>query len=467
MKKSFKWVLMLVIAIVSYLPISVSAQDISQADFDATHEHLNTVYNGISMYATSSDPYNPMYHFQPGKYKLTTDIDLQGIPIILEGDDFELDLNGKKITYTAGNEALMIVNANVIIKGNGKIESTYNYVRSVGIYTKSKVTIMNGDFVGGVLVSGEGSDNKPEVNIKSGTYKFINVSGGASLVIDNANVDSTDYNGAAIGVSNGASLTINDGVYKGINNGIIITSSVEQSSVKSVVINEGAFIGGDNGMFVNAFAIEGSNPVKIKKASFIGNDSGIRLAVNNAESVLNQFLAEGSYYSPDLEVTKSGEESKTQKEISVLHSNNSGSNNQNEVVEDTEPKFLDGENQELNIGKDSTITFRINVKYDVFSNGGQVYVDDKLVDSKYYSLGEGSTIITLQNDFVKNLSVGEHTFTAKVNDTELSTMFKVLKNDNINPQTGDEIFISLIAVMVCVAGAFTFLAHKKKKVKSN
>lgn len=41
-------------------------------------------------------------------------------------------------------------------------------------------------------------------------------------------------------------------------------------------------------------------------------------------------------------------------------------------------------------------------------DGGSVKVDGKEVDLKYYEAESGSTIITLNGEFTKNLSEGEH-----------------------------------------------------------
>lgn len=64
----------------------------------------------------------------------------------------------------------------------------------------------------------------------------------------------------------------------------------------------------------------------------------------------------------------------------------------------------------------------------MFQDGGSVEVDGKEVDSKYYKAGSGSTIITLNGEFTKNLSEGEHVLAVKFGDnTEANTTFNIVK----------------------------------------
>ena len=452
MKKSFKWVLIFVLVIVSYLPICVSAQDISQADFDSAK--AGTPSNGVSI------PTVPMtgpasYLLEPGEYKFVEDINLDDHIIALYSGSYVFDLNGKTILFDNEFPGIHSYDSEIVIKGNGIIKSVDAMLDpEILDFSNSIVTIENGEFQGTIRVetidSGN-SDKESLLTINSGKIGTLYVND-SEAIINDGEIDSfiLEYYYPAITVGDNSKITINGGTFSG-NSGI-----VSQSDSASIIINGGSFEGGSLGYGVS---INKETKLNISKGTFSGGKAGIMIFDAEDDDFAN-ILSKDSKYSPELvisriEFSENSYALATQKEISVV---------KNVVVkEDTEPKFLDGENQELNIGKDSTITFRINVKYDVFSNGGQVYVDDKLVDSSYYSLGEGSTIITLQNEFVKNLSVGEHTFMAKVNNTELSTKFNVLKNDNLNPQTGDEIFISLIAIMVCVTGIMTFLALKGKK----
>ena len=70
--------------------------------------------------------------------------------------------------------------------------------------------------------------------------------------------------------------------------------------------------------------------------------------------------------------------------------------------------FLEGQYQTYVIGKSNNATFKINARYDLFTNGGKVYIDNKLVDESNYTSKESSTVITLKSAYLNNLSVGTH-----------------------------------------------------------
>ena len=77
-----------------------------------------------------------------------------------------------------------------------------------------------------------------------------------------------------------------------------------------------------------------------------------------------------------------------------------------EEVSPKEYKFTEGANQTYTIDESKNATFRIDADYSLFTN--KVYVDNKLVDSTNYDSKSGSTVITLKDEYLKTLSVGEH-----------------------------------------------------------
>ena len=93
-------------------------------------------------------------------------------------------------------------------------------------------------------------------------------------------------------------------------------------------------------------------------------------------------------------------------------------------------KVLEGAGQTIEISENKEITFRFDIEYSKFQEGGKVYIDDKIVDSKYYTSKSGSTIITFNADYVKTLSEGNHTLKVAVADGEVSTTFKVANTTN-------------------------------------
>ena len=125
------------------------------------------------------------------------------------------------------------------------------------------------------------------------------------------------------------------------------------------------------------------------------------------------------------------------------------------VVERIVYEVTDGANQEYTITESDEAKFRINADFSKFVDGGKVYVDNELVDSKNYTAQSGSTIITLKKAFVDKLSVGEHTLKVVFNDGgEASTMFNVARVEELidNPSTYDNVFKYIGASIISVIG---------------
>ncbi len=77
-----------------------------------------------------------------------------------------------------------------------------------------------------------------------------------------------------------------------------------------------------------------------------------------------------------------------------------------EEVKPKEYKFIEGANQTYTIEESKNATFRIDADYSLFTN--KVYVDENLLATDKYDSKSGSTIITLKDEYLKTLSVGEH-----------------------------------------------------------
>ena len=184
-----------------------------------------------------------------------------------------------------------------------------------------------------------------------------------------------------------------------------------------------------------------------------------------------------------------------------------------EEVKPKEYKVIEGANQKYTIDESKNATFRINAEYNIFENGGKVYVDNTLVDNNNYTSKSGSTIITLKDAYLKTLSVGEHTLKVAFTDSgEATTKFEIAKkveenkdnnsnnnnsnkndnnnnnnndnsdnNDNIdnttsntenenkeeiisNPKTGDNVmlYVTIASVSILVLGATTIVSRKRK-----
>lgn len=174
------------------------------------------------------------------------------------------------------------------------------------------------------------------------------------------------------------------------------------------------------------------------------------------------------------------------------------------VKEEVSPKeyeFTEGANQTYTIDESKDATFRIDADYSLFTN--KVYVDDKLIDSTNYDSKTGSTVITLKDEYLKTLSVGEHTLKVAFSDNgEAITKFTIKEkqqnetpednkntgstentekeeqpeNNNVtnndvqkentnNPKTGDNIITSVILFVTSIAtiGALTIVNRKKAR----
>ena len=139
--------------------------------------------------------------------------------------------------------------------------------------------------------------------------------------------------------------------------------------------------------------------------------------------------------------------------------------------EKTTYEYIDNTaNQTYTINKDDNLTFRINADYSLFENGGKVYVDG--IETTEYTSKSGSTIITLNKDYVNLLSVGEHTLkVAFYNGGEATTKFTIAKAEETkaeestnNPQTGDNImfYISMLGLsIICLAGVGIYTKKKR------
>ena len=159
----------------------------------------------------------------------------------------------------------------------------------------------------------------------------------------------------------------------------------------------------------------------------------------------------------------------------------------NEEVEQKEYKVIEGANQTYTIDESKNATFKIDAAYSLFTN--KVYVDNKLVDSTNYDSKSGSTVITLKDEYLKTLSVGEHTLKVTFSDNgEAITKFTIVEkqqnteneeNNNLanndiqedetitNPKTGDNIVTFSIMFVLALTGIVLTTIINKKRAKNN
>ena len=154
-----------------------------------------------------------------------------------------------------------------------------------------------------------------------------------------------------------------------------------------------------------------------------------------------------------------------------------------EEVNPKEYNFIEGANQTYTIDESKNATFRIDADYSLFTN--KVYVDNKLVDSTNYDSKSGSTVITLKDEYLKTLSVGEHELKVTFSDngeaiTKFTIKEKQPENNNItnndvqegntiaNPKTGDNVIVYVIFFAIALLGIITLIivnnTERKKSI---
>ena len=129
-----------------------------------------------------------------------------------------------------------------------------------------------------------------------------------------------------------------------------------------------------------------------------------------------------------------------------------------------EYEILDGANSSWTHDSDGSLSIRGNGAFSEFVG---VKVDGKSVDEKYYTVKEGSTIVTLKAGYLNTLTVGSHTLEIIWTDGSASTAFTVSAQTVVeSPQTGDNNSIALWIALLFVSAAGvlgTAVLGKKKQ----
>ena len=129
--------------------------------------------------------------------------------------------------------------------------------------------------------------------------------------------------------------------------------------------------------------------------------------------------------------------------------------------------MLDGAQQVIPSSTVKKLSFRSEAAFEDFD---QVSLDGLVLPEKYYSVTRGSTIVTLNADFVATLEPGIHLFGILSTDGIALTTFTVddkaaTDNDTNSPQTGDNSHMALWIALLFVSGAVVIgtTGYGKKK----
>ena len=116
-------------------------------------------------------------------------------------------------------------------------------------------------------------------------------------------------------------------------------------------------------------------------------------------------------------------------------------------------------------GVDGSLSFTANGPFSKFVG---IEVDGKAVDAKYYDAKSGSTIISLKESYLKQLSAGKHTITVHYSDGKTSGVFTIQLDPTV-PATGDESNIMLYGAVLAVslAGLAALVLAAKNRRKKN
>ncbi len=137
-----------------------------------------------------------------------------------------------------------------------------------------------------------------------------------------------------------------------------------------------------------------------------------------------------------------------------------------ESVAKTKPVIIEGMNGKFVRNKSEKLSFRSDAALADFLN---VAVDGKVIDSKYYTTAEGSTIVRLSEEYLRTLSDGSHTLDIISLSGTASTTFtieaKSQADGTISPKTGfvkdNALWLIILIAVWTAVGAVVFVQRKE------
>lgn len=137
-----------------------------------------------------------------------------------------------------------------------------------------------------------------------------------------------------------------------------------------------------------------------------------------------------------------------------------------EPVAKTKPVIIEGMNGKFVRNKSEILSFRSDAALADFLN---VAVDGKVIDSKYYTTAEGSTIVRLSEEYLKTLSDGSHTLDIISLSGTASTTFtieaKSSESSMLSPKTGfsddNTLWLIILIAVWTAVGAVVIVKRKE------
>ncbi len=143
-----------------------------------------------------------------------------------------------------------------------------------------------------------------------------------------------------------------------------------------------------------------------------------------------------------------------------------------EAEKEPEPEysFVKGSNVKWKEGDLEFIVRRSIDDEECFSHFTGIKVDGAAVDVLNYTAKQGSTVITVKEDYLKTLEAGTHEITAEFDDGNVTAAFTVeAEEPEPTPPTGDRANPLLwggILVVCVLAAAALWITRRKKKDES-
>jgi hypothetical protein len=103
----------------------------------------------------------------------------------------------------------------------------------------------------------------------------------------------------------------------------------------------------------------------------------------------------------------------------------------------------------INVAINNPLSVTFNFNHYEFNDRGVVYVDGKEISKDKYKISKGSTIITLNSDYLSSLSLGNHVLTAEIDGHQVDADFTL--NYKKNPKTSDNILTYVIALTITIS----------------